>query len=97
MPAQPAQPSPQGLSQTVRVIRFERRLEAGRLRAPQVDVQSLDLLDQQEDGFSRCAHVGTLVGTETRAPRTQLVELLLGQPPVNAGQSTTGGSALQPR
>ena len=94
---------PQRLSQAVRVLQLERRLDLGvgdqvlrhsvsarRLGVPEVDVQSLDLLDQQEDRSPRGPDIGTVVGTQTVAPRAQLVELRFIQPFVDDGQSTTG-------
>lgn len=64
---------------------------------PEVDVQSLDFLDQQQDRLARRAHVGTFVGAQTAAPRAQLVELRFIQSSVDAAQCKTENRALPPR
>ena len=51
-----------------------------RLRAPQVDVQTLDLFDQQENRLSGRAKLLIAARIETRAPGAKLLDLRLVQP-----------------
>jgi hypothetical protein len=46
-----------------------------RLRVPQVDVQTLDLLDQQENRLSGRAKLRIATGRKTRAPSAELLDL----------------------
>jgi hypothetical protein len=46
-----------------------------RLRVPQVDVQTLDLLDQQENRLSGRAKLRIAAGRKTRAPSAELLDL----------------------
>ena len=50
-----------------------------RLRVPQVDVQALNLLDQQENRLSGRAKLRIAAGRKTRAPSTELLDLALVQ------------------
>jgi hypothetical protein len=50
-----------------------------RLRVPQVDVQTLDLLDQQENRLSSRAKLRIAAGRKTRAPSAELLDLGLVQ------------------
>jgi hypothetical protein len=50
-----------------------------RLHAPQVDVQTLDLFDQQENRFSGRAKLLIAAVNKTRAPGAQLFDLALVQ------------------
>lgn len=50
-----------------------------RLGIPHVDVESLDLLDQQEDRFTGGAQLVALGARKTRSPPSQLVDLALVQ------------------
>ena len=55
------------------------RLPLGRLRAPQVDVQTLDLFDQQENRLSGRAKLLIAARKKTRAPGAELLDLALVQ------------------
>lgn len=50
-----------------------------RLRVPQVDVQTLDLLDQQENCLPGRAKLRIAAGRKTRAPSAELFDLALVQ------------------
>ena len=50
-----------------------------RLRAPQVDVQTLDLLDQQENRFSGRAKLLIAARKKALAPGAELLDLVLVQ------------------
>ena len=50
-----------------------------RLRVPQVDVQTFDLVDQQENRLSGRAKLLIAVGKKTRAPGAELLDLALVQ------------------
>ena len=50
-----------------------------RLRVPQVNVQTLDLLDQQENRLSGRAKLRIAAGRKTRAPSAELLDLALVQ------------------
>jgi len=52
---------------------------ARRLRIPEIDVKTLDLLDQQEDRLSGRPKIVIAVGMETRAPGAELLDLGLVQ------------------
>ena len=60
-----------------------------RLRAPEVDVQALDLFDQQENRFSGRAKLVIAVADKTRAPGAELLDLVLVQ--TIAQRSTSQG------
>ena len=55
------------------------RLDACLLRVPQVDVERLDLLDQEEDRLARGTQLVTLRLGEPRPPASQLVDLVFVQ------------------
>lgn len=50
-----------------------------RLRVPEIDVKALDLFDQQENRLAGRAKIVAAVGSKTRAPRSELVDLALVQ------------------
>ena len=66
-----------------------------RLRVPEVNVQTLDLFDQQENRLSGRAKLLIAARKKTRAPRAELLDLVLvqtiGQRSIHQGleQSTT--------
>ena len=51
-----------------------------RLHVPQVDVQTLDLLDQQENRLSGRSKLLIAARKKTRAPGAELLDLALVQP-----------------
>jgi hypothetical protein len=53
------------------------RLDLRRLRVPQVDVESLDLLDQQQDCLAGGAQLFALGARQSRPPASELVDLVL--------------------
>ena len=98
MRSEPAQASAQGLRHVIvslaalvenRLLYSRVGVGVGGFGMPQVDMQSLDLLDQQQDRLTGCAHVETLVARETAAPRAELIELCLIQSSVDDGQCKT--------
>lgn len=64
---------------TVVVVAGGRDRDLRRLRIPHVDVESLDLLDKQEDRFTGGAQLLALGVRKTRSPPSQLVDLALVQ------------------
>ena len=80
---------------TVLVSLIRLALLLRRLRAPQVDVQTLDLFDQQENRLSGRAKLLIAARKETRAPGAELLDFAfvqtIGQRSVHQGleQCTT--------
>jgi len=64
---------------TVPISLFRLVMLLRRLRVPQVDVQTLDLLDQQENRLSGRAKLRIAAGRKTRAPSAELLDLALVQ------------------
>jgi hypothetical protein len=56
-----------------------RALLPRRLRIPQIDMKTLDLLDQHENRFTGRAEIVAAVRHQTRAPGSKLVDLALVQ------------------
>jgi hypothetical protein len=78
----------------VRIARRWPRLLLRRLRVPQIDMQMLDLVDQQQNRLPGCAKIVIAIGIKTCAPRAKLLDLALVQP-IAQGRSIQRGLAPQ--
>ena len=75
----PQRPIQACFDMTVPISLIRLTLLLRRLRAPQVDVQTLDLLDQQENRLSGRAKLRIAARRKTRAPSAELLDLALVQ------------------
>jgi hypothetical protein len=63
----------------LKALLVEGRLDARLLRAPQIDVERFDLLDQEENRLARGTQLVALGLGEPRSPASQLVDLVFVQ------------------
>ena len=94
--ADTAQPGPQRPIQAcldgILSLARRRLLFLRGLRVPEINVQPLDLFDQHENRLAGRAKIVAAVGSKTRSPRSELVDLALVQTIVQRFPGVQGAS-----